>query len=78
MGVSQIVIGTVVLAGLTGLLNVLASVRLARRGRGSPVVSEPFNSNTVNILVGITVLTVFAGYRGGLRRGEGTWSWRFT
>ena len=34
-GISQIVIGTVVLARLTGLPNVLASVRLALQGRGS-------------------------------------------
>ena len=60
-GISQIVIGTVVLASLTGLPNVLASVRLALRGRGSAVVSESFNSNTVNLLVGITLPALIAG-----------------
>lgn len=60
-GISQILIGTVVLAGLTGLPNVLASVRLARRGRGSAVVSESFNSNTVNLLVGVTLPALIGG-----------------
>ncbi len=60
-GVSQVVIGTFVLAALTGLPNVLASVRLAVRGRGSAVVSESFNSNTVNLLVGVTVPALLAG-----------------
>ncbi len=60
-GISQVVIGTFVLAALTGLPNVLASVRLALRGRGSAVVSESFNSNTVNLLVGVTVPALLAG-----------------
>jgi Ca2+/Na+ antiporter len=59
--ISQIVIGTVVLASLTGLPNVLASVRLAVRGRGSAVVSESFNSNTVNLLVGVTLPAIIGG-----------------
>ncbi len=60
-GVSEVVIGTVVLAALTGLPNVLASVRLAVRGRGSAVVSESFNSNTVNLLVGVTLPALIVG-----------------
>ena len=46
------VLGTLVLATLTGLPNVLAAVRLAARGRGTAVVSETLNSNSVNALVG--------------------------
>ncbi|MGI8450492.1 MAG: sodium:calcium antiporter [Streptosporangiaceae bacterium] len=60
-GISEIVIGTVVLASLTGLPNVLASVRLARQGRGSAVVSESFNSNTLNLLVGVTLPALIGG-----------------
>lgn len=60
-GISRVVIGTIVLAGLTGLPNVLASVRLALRGRGSAVVSESFNSNTVNLLVGVAVPALIEG-----------------
>ena len=54
-------IGTVVLASMTGLPNVLAPVRLVLRGRGSAVVGESFNSNTVNLLVGITPPALIAG-----------------
>lgn len=54
-------IGTVVLASMTGLPNVLAPVRLVLRGHGLAVVSESFNSNTVNLLVGITPPALIAG-----------------
>jgi Ca2+/Na+ antiporter len=40
-GISQLVIGTVVLASLTGLPNVLASVRLGVEGVGEPVAPGP-------------------------------------
>jgi Ca2+/Na+ antiporter len=75
-GISQIVIGTVVLASLTGLPNVLASVRLALRGRGSAVVSESFNSNTVNLLVGITLPALIAGIAAPAGSTELTVWWR--
>jgi cation:H+ antiporter len=60
-GIPRLVIGTVVLAGLTGLPNVLAAVRLALQGRGSAVVSESFNSNTLNLLVGVTLPALITG-----------------
>ncbi|MGH9129175.1 MAG: sodium:calcium antiporter [Acidimicrobiales bacterium] len=60
-GVSQILIGTLVLAALTGLPNVLGAVRLARRARGSAVVSEALNSNTLNLLVGVTLPALIVG-----------------
>jgi cation:H+ antiporter len=54
-GVSDVVIGTLVLAALTSLPNVLTAVRLALHGRGAATVSEAFNSNSLNILAGITL-----------------------
>lgn len=60
-GVPQVVIGTLVLATLTGLPNVLAAIRLALRRRGSAVVSEAFNSNTVNLLVGVILPALVVG-----------------
>jgi cation:H+ antiporter len=50
--VSQLVIGTFVVATLTGLPNLIASIRLAIKGRGAALSSEAFNSNTLNLLVG--------------------------
>lgn len=60
-GVSQVLIGTLVLAALTGLPNVTGSVRLARRQRGSAVVSEALNSNTLNLLAGVTIPALIVG-----------------
>lgn len=47
------IVGVVLLASVTSLPNAYAAVRLARQQRGSAVVSEAFNSNTINILAGI-------------------------
>jgi cation:H+ antiporter len=54
-GVSDVIVGTLVLAALTSLPNLLTAVRLALRGRGSAVVSESFNSNSLNVLAGIAL-----------------------
>jgi cation:H+ antiporter len=60
------VTGALVLAALTGLPNVYAALRLARQGRGGAVVSETLNSNTLNLLIGITIpALVFGLGRGG-------------
>jgi cation:H+ antiporter len=54
-GVSDIVIGTLVLASLTSLPNLLTAVRLALHGRGAAVASEALNSNSLNVLAGIAL-----------------------
>lgn len=64
--VPNAVTGALVLAALTGLPNVSAALRLARQGRGGAVVSETFNSNTLNLLIGLTIPAVVFG----LGRGE--------
>jgi len=67
-GVTDIVVGTLVLASLTSLPNLLTAVRLALHGRGSAVVSEAFNSNSLNVVAGIAVpgLALSLGTAGGL------------
>jgi cation:H+ antiporter len=57
--VSRPFLGTVVLAALTSLPNAYAAVRLALRRNGPAVVSEAFNSNTINLLAGIAVPALF-------------------
>jgi cation:H+ antiporter len=52
-------LGAVVLAALTSLPNAYAAVRLARDQNGPAVVSEAFNSNTLNLVVGISVPALF-------------------
>lgn len=59
--VPGVIVGTLVLATLTGVPNVLAAVRLARAGRGSAVVSETLNSNTANVLIGLCVPAMVGG-----------------
>lgn len=54
-------VGTLILAGVTGLPNVYTSARLARRGKGAAVVSETLNSNTINLVVGIGLPALFFG-----------------
>lgn len=67
-GVSDVIVGTLVLAALTSLPNVLTAVRLALRGRGAATVSEAFNSNSLNVIAGIAIPALFIslGSAGGL------------
>jgi cation:H+ antiporter len=67
-GVSDVVVGTLVLAALTSLPNLLTAVRLALHGRGSAVVSESFNSNSLNALAGVALpaLVLSLGSASGL------------
>jgi cation:H+ antiporter len=61
LGVSEIVVGGVVLAAVTSLPNAVAAVYLSRRGRGSAVLSEALNSNNLNIVLGLLVPGVILG-----------------
>jgi len=58
-GVSDVIVGTLVLAAVTSLPNLLTAVRLAVRGRGAATVSEAFNSNSLNVLAGVAVPALF-------------------
>jgi cation:H+ antiporter len=60
-GLPHDLVGVFVLAGLTGLPNAYAAARLALHGRGTEVVSEAFNSNTINLLVGIGLPALVIG-----------------
>jgi cation:H+ antiporter len=67
-GVSDVIVGTLVLAALTSLPNLVTAVRLALRGRGAATVSEAFNSNSLNVIAGIAIPSLFLtlGSAGGL------------
>jgi Ca2+/Na+ antiporter len=73
--VSDLVIGTLVLAALTGIPNVIAAIRLALHGRGAAVVSESLNSNNANVAVGLCVpaLILGIGDSSGLEQLGGWW-----
>jgi cation:H+ antiporter len=53
LGWSQIVVGGLILAAVTSLPNLVAAVYLASRGRGAATLSEAFNSNVFNVIVGL-------------------------
>ena len=54
-------LGTVVLAAITSLPNAYAAVRLALRKNGAAVVSEAFNSNSLNLVAGIGLPALVVG-----------------
>jgi cation:H+ antiporter len=59
--VPDIVVGTLVLAGVTSLPNAVAAVYLARRGRGAASLSTTMNSNTINVAAGLLLPAVILG-----------------
>lgn len=54
-------LGTLILAALTGLPNTYTAVRLARAGQGGAVVSEALNSNTINLAAGVMLPALVFG-----------------
>ncbi len=59
--IPDIVVGTLVLAGVTSLPNAVAAVYLARRGRGAASLSTAMNSNALNVAAGLLVPAVVLG-----------------
>lgn len=57
--VPDVIVGILVLAILTSLPNALTAARLALQGRGSALVSETLNSNTVNLVFGVSIPALF-------------------
>jgi cation:H+ antiporter len=57
--VPDVIVGIVVLAVLTSLPNAFTAGRLAFQGRGSALLSETLNSNTTNLVFGISVPALF-------------------
>jgi cation:H+ antiporter len=48
-GVNKTILGMFILAILTSIPNVITTIKLAVDGRGTAVMSESLNSNTINI-----------------------------
>jgi cation:H+ antiporter len=53
--VPEYLVGVLVLAVLTSLPNAYTGIRLGLQGRGSALLSETLNSNTINLVAGIAV-----------------------
>ncbi len=58
---NKTILGVLVLAVFTGIPDVITAIKLARDGRGTAVMSEALNSNTLNILFGICVPATMFG-----------------
>ena len=56
-----IVVGALVLAGVTSLPNAVAAVYLAMRDRGAAVLSTSLNSNALNVFAGLLIPTTILG-----------------
>ena len=68
LGLSQIIIGGLILAAVTSLPNLVAAIYLASRGRGAATLSEAFNSNVFNVILGLLLpgsILGFASRAGG-------------
>jgi cation:H+ antiporter len=73
--VPHVLVGVLVLAVLTSLPNAFTGMRFARQGRGSALVSETLNSNSINLVVGVALpaLIVGVGARTGLAAFDVAW-----
>ncbi len=63
-GLVPIVIGGLILAAVTSLPNAVAAIYLASRGRGAAVLSTAFNSNAINVIVGLLIPALILGLGG--------------
>ena len=53
--VPKYLVGVLVLAVLTSLPNAFTAIRLGLQGRGSALLSETLNSNTINLVAGVAI-----------------------
>jgi cation:H+ antiporter len=63
-GVSDAVVGMVILAWLTSLPNALTAFRLGLAGRGDALVSETLHSNSINMVGGLVIPALFVTITG--------------
>ena len=63
-GISDAVVGMVILAWLTSLPNALTAFRLGLSGRGDALVSEALHSNSINMAGGLVLPAVFVPVAG--------------
>jgi cation:H+ antiporter len=75
-GIPDVLVGTLVLAVVTSLPNAYTGVRLGLAHRGSALVSETMNSNTINLVGGLAIPALFVAVStgvSGLEHADGVW-----
>jgi len=60
--ISRAILGVVILAPMTSLPNAVTAVRLGLAGRGAALVGETFNSNSINLAVGVIAPSLFVTF----------------
>ena len=73
--VTRALLGVLILGPLTSLPNAFTGVRLGRAGRGSALVGETFNSNTINLAVGVVLTSLFVGVAAASRTAKLDLGW---
>jgi cation:H+ antiporter len=58
-GVAPGLVGALILGPLTSLPNALTGIRLGLRGRGAALVTEALNSNSINLVAGVALPSMF-------------------
>jgi cation:H+ antiporter len=58
-GIAPGVVGALILGPLTSLPNALTGIRLGRARRGAALVTEALNSNTINLVAGVALPSLF-------------------
>jgi cation:H+ antiporter len=61
LSIPDVVVGALVLAGVTSLPNAVAATYLVRRGRGAATYSTALNSNNLNIVAGLLIPATIVG-----------------
>ena len=62
--ISHVVVGVLILAVLTSLPNAFTAIRLGTSDRGTALVSETLNSNTINLAGGVMLPALIVGLGG--------------
>lgn len=58
-GIASGVVGALILGPVTSLPNALTGIRLGRARRGAALVTEALNSNTINLVAGVALPSLF-------------------
>ncbi len=65
-GISNVTLGVLILAPLTSVPNAITGIRLGLARRGTALVGEAFNSNTINLGAGVILPSLFVTLGAGL------------
>jgi Ca2+/Na+ antiporter len=59
--IPEVVVGALILAGVTSVPNAVAAIYLAMKGRGTATLSTAMNSNALNVLGGLMIPGALVG-----------------